>query len=225
MSRKDLPPSLFHKNLVAYNTKESWRISVIPPFPQPSLANEDEVILRLLPNYAPPYSPMLFLSGKVALSVSFEDSVTDPTSEQLATLRDYGVEEGDHPTRVMRLVEGEEVFPTTFRMLWLVKGFLRELVTPSAPREWESILDAIQKDEPTLVALTQIYNRRLTVLEMGRIYTIKWARLRIKGGEEEKLKNAMALYHRVHRAYAEKGLNGAENTLKNILSDYYYVTQ
>jgi hypothetical protein len=234
MALQDLTPSLFYKNLVACNTtRDQWRISIVPPQGVPSSSQQGEVgevALRLVPNYEPPYSPLLVCGTATAvLSISLGLWESELTRQQTDALTIY--ELGDLPlsTAFFTGVEGKVVYPPSYWILWLVKNFLPLLAAlPGSPSDWEQILNTLHQ-RGAQEELVLLYQRRYRVVDMGRIYAIKWARLHHSHSDAGvQLNGARELHTMVLQGHAADEVDPAgatERTLRNILSDYYDITQ
>ena len=229
MEEEELAPSLFHKNLVACNTREPWRVHIVSPdidtTQRPVGTPEEKLIaLRIIPNYRAPFTPTLFCVDTGVAVVAFSQDVP---SERQTKIVELFVPQPRHETMVdMGKSQAAERFPMTSRVILLVRQVLAQLSALTCEGELLFILMKMVGEPVRVDTLTQIGARRYDVLDRGWLLAIKWARARkLNQDQQQQLHAARTLYYRVRSAYNDAkspNVDGAtERTLRNIMEDYY----
>jgi len=225
----ELIPGVLYRNLVARNAQNK-RVFIQPPprsptaraaSPQPAQRTD----IRVVPNYAAPYVPLLLCTADAVLCVAFDQAAL-PTGEQIAVLGDAQLLSSAASQFVFEAAHTTER-AVTCKVLWLVTRLVARLGALCSTQLVRQELGAMQTELGD-DALARLYSERLQVLDMGKIYALKWAALRHPAASgAERLRHAQRLYERVRAAYAqlyatapEKVEAAAAATLRNMLVDY-----
>ena len=173
VNETDISPALLYRNLVARNTREPRRIAIAPPpddvdiLLKRSSELESLVALRIVPNYAAPFAPVLFCQDGQIVTCSFGGSSSPITPDQTNILDYYALTR--NAVVVPLQLDGE---PSACRALLLVKHVLESLSAPTSRRELTQLLQSARA--PSSLSLE--CQTRFDVLDQAWLWANKWAR-------------------------------------------------
>jgi hypothetical protein len=203
---------------MACNASEPWRIVILPPSGEWSPMPSDEerlVALRVVPNYEPPFAPLVFQVGSQVMEVSF--TAVNRTLAQTAALQGAA-----HETTAIDIgsTADEADYPVTCRLVLVLRHILSRLQAPTCFRELVHHAQALVGVPQRLDSLAQLNAARNQVLDMAWIHAIKWARLRFSDRDQkQQLASARELHGKVREAH-ERDHDATERTLRNMTLDY-----